>query len=63
MATPESPVESIFFEALAKASAEERAVYLTEACAGNPELRRRIADALDVPVHWIEHHDTKLSDQ
>lgn len=23
----------------------------------NPELRKRIALALDVPIHWIEHHD------
>lgn len=22
----------------------------------NPSLRRAIAKALDVPVHWIEHH-------
>lgn len=22
----------------------------------NPELRRAIAEACDVPVHWIEHH-------
>lgn len=24
----------------------------------NPALRRRIADALDVPQHWIEHQDS-----
>jgi eukaryotic-like serine/threonine-protein kinase len=42
MAAPESPVESIFFEALAKASPEERAAYLTEACGGDPELRHRV---------------------
>ena len=23
----------------------------------NPELRRRMAKALDVPTHWIEHQD------
>lgn len=22
----------------------------------NPALRARIAQALDVPIHWIEHH-------
>ena len=22
----------------------------------NPEMRRKIAQALDVPQHWIEHH-------
>ncbi len=27
----------------------------------NPELRRAIADALGVPVHWIEHHDDKAA--
>jgi hypothetical protein len=25
----------------------------------NPELRRRIADALDVPVHWIEAQEAR----
>lgn len=24
----------------------------------NPALRKRIAEALDVPVHWIEHKDS-----
>ncbi|MDQ2729106.1 MAG: helix-turn-helix transcriptional regulator [Actinomycetota bacterium] len=24
----------------------------------NPALRKRIAEVLDVPVHWIEHHET-----
>jgi serine/threonine protein kinase/Flp pilus assembly protein TadD len=42
MAAPESPVESIFFEALARASAEERADYVEEACGGDQELRRRV---------------------
>ena len=42
MAVPESPVESIFFEALAKASPEERAVYVEAACGGDPDLRRRV---------------------
>lgn len=23
----------------------------------NPAMRKRIAEALDVPVHWIEHKD------
>lgn len=23
----------------------------------NPELRRKIAEVLRVPQHWIEHHD------
>ena len=23
----------------------------------NPELRKRIAEALDIPTHWIEHRD------
>lgn len=27
----------------------------------NPELRRRIARVLDVPQHWIEHHDAEVA--
>src|SRR5438552_3785707 len=50
MATPESPVESIFFEALAKASLEERAVYLTAACGGDQELRRRVERLLQAQL-------------
>ena len=38
-----SAVESVFLAALEKGSAEERAAYLTEACAGDEELRRRAA--------------------
>lgn len=49
----------------AKALATETGVSLTYMCdiiAGrrtlkrNPELRRKLAIALDVPQHWIEHH-------
>jgi transcriptional regulator with XRE-family HTH domain len=28
----------------------------------NPALRRSIAKACDVPVHWIEHHATSEGD-
>jgi WD40 repeat protein/serine/threonine protein kinase len=42
MTTPESPVEAVFSAALAKQSPEERAVYLDEACGGDPELRHRV---------------------
>src|SRR5437867_1823548 len=42
MAAPESPAESIFFAALAKESAEERAAYLEEACRDDQELRHRV---------------------
>ena len=27
----------------------------------NPVLRRRIADALDVPQHWIEHREDEAA--
>src|SRR5262249_35582328 len=37
-----SPVEVIFFAALQKGAAAERAAYLAEACAGNEALRRQV---------------------
>src|SRR5262249_50766322 len=37
-----SPLESIFFEALARRSSAEREAFLKEACAGDDELRRRV---------------------
>src|SRR5262245_20996200 len=37
-----SPLEVIFFAALEKGSPQERAAYLDEACAGDPDLRRRV---------------------
>jgi eukaryotic-like serine/threonine-protein kinase len=40
-------VESIFLAALEKGSAEERAAYLSKACAGDEELRRRVERLLD----------------
>jgi serine/threonine protein kinase len=42
-----SSVESIFHAALQKGSGEERAAYLSEACAGNEELRRRVERLLE----------------
>jgi eukaryotic-like serine/threonine-protein kinase len=42
-----SAVESIFFAALEKGSAGERAAYLNEACAGDEDLRRRVDRLLD----------------
>jgi serine/threonine protein kinase len=41
-----SPLEAIFFAALEKGSPQERATYLDEACAGDPDLRRRIEKML-----------------
>src|SRR5579885_2792064 len=41
-----SPAEIIFFAALEKATAAERATYLEEACAGNEALRRRVETLL-----------------
>src|SRR5439155_20774428 len=37
-----SPLEAIFFAALEQGSPAERAAYLDEACAGDPDLRRRV---------------------
>jgi serine/threonine protein kinase/tetratricopeptide (TPR) repeat protein len=41
-----SPLEAIFFAALEKGSPEERAAYLDESCAGDPDLRRRVEKML-----------------
>jgi serine/threonine-protein kinase len=41
-----SPLEAIFFAALEKGSPQERAAYLDEACAGDPDLRRRVEKML-----------------
>src|SRR6516164_189128 len=38
----QSPLEAIFFAALEKGSPQERAAFLDEASAGNPQLRRRV---------------------
>jgi WD40 repeat protein/serine/threonine protein kinase len=46
-----SPLEAIFFAALEKGSAEERAAYLDEACAGDPTLRRRLVKMLAASAH------------
>jgi hypothetical protein len=42
-----SPAESIFFAALGKTSAAERAAYLDEACRGDADLRRRVERLLE----------------
>jgi serine/threonine protein kinase/WD40 repeat protein/tetratricopeptide (TPR) repeat protein len=41
-----SPLEVIFFTALEKGSTEERAAYLDQACAGDPDLRGRVEKML-----------------
>src|SRR5262245_4720386 len=41
-----SPLEAIFFAALDQGSPEQRAAYLDAACAGDPEVRRRIEKML-----------------
>jgi len=41
-----SPLEVIFFAALEKGSPEERAAYLDEACATDPDCRRRVEKML-----------------
>src|SRR5262249_55376475 len=46
-----SPLEAVFFAALEKGSAEERQVYLDEACAGDQDLRRRVEKMLAAQAH------------
>ncbi len=41
-----SPLEAIFFDALEKATPQECAAYLDQACAGDPDLRRRVEKML-----------------
>src|SRR5438309_9263524 len=41
-----SPLEAVFFAALEKGSPQGRAAYLDEACAGVPDLRRRVEKML-----------------
>lgn len=54
----------------AKVLAEKSGVSLTYMCdiisgrrtlKRNPALRRKLAEVLDVPQHWIEHHDTEAA--
>ena len=47
MGAEESKVEAIFYAALEKSSAVERAAYLDEACADDSELRSRVELFLD----------------
>src|SRR6478736_5130715 len=48
--TNPSPLEAVFFAALEKGSPRERAAYLDEACAGDPDLRRRAERMLEAQV-------------
>lgn len=41
-----SPAEAVFFAALERADGADRAVYLDEACAGQPELRAKVEELL-----------------
>ena len=41
-----APLEAIFFAALEKDAPQERSAYLDEACAGDPDLRRRVEKML-----------------
>jgi hypothetical protein len=45
-----SPLEAVFFAALEKGSLGEREAYLDEACAGDPDLRRRVEKMLAAQV-------------
>src|SRR5947209_9928177 len=40
--TEQSPAEAIFFAALEKGTAKERAAYVNAACGGDSNLRRRV---------------------
>src|SRR5262249_13410958 len=46
-----SPLEAIFFAALEKGSPQGRAAYLDDACAGDPDLRRRVERMLAAQAH------------
>jgi len=46
-----SSLEAIFFAALEKGSAQERAAYLDEACAGDSDLRHRVEKMLAAQAH------------
>src|SRR5262249_9052635 len=46
-----SPLEVIFFAALDAGSPQERAAYLDEACASDPDLRRRVEKMLAAQAH------------
>src|SRR5215470_3516139 len=48
--TEPSPAEAIFFAALERATAAERAAFLGEACAGDEGLRRRVERLLAAHV-------------
>src|SRR5262249_28653029 len=53
-----SPLEDLFFAALEKGSSHERAAYLDEACAGEPDLRRRVEKMLAAQARagsFLEH--------
>src|SRR5262249_50682150 len=46
-----SPAEAIYFAALQKGTARERAAYLAETCAGDETLRRRVERLLAASPH------------
>jgi signal transduction histidine kinase len=60
-----SPLEVIFFAALEKGTPQERAVYLDEACAADPECRRRVEKMLAAQAQagsFLESPAAALSD-
>ena len=46
-----SNVDDIYLAALERESAQERSAYLEDACAGNPELRRRVERLLEAQAN------------
>jgi hypothetical protein len=60
--TPPPTAESIFFAALEKTDAAERAAYLDEACRGDSDLRRRVERLLDAHPQVGDFLDRPLAD-
>jgi serine/threonine protein kinase/tetratricopeptide (TPR) repeat protein len=55
-----SPAEAVFFAALEKTHAAERAAYLDEVCAGKPELRARVEKLLAAQARVGKFLDSEL---
>src|SRR5438046_2599755 len=61
MSTP-SLVEDIFLAAVDKATPQERAAYLDEACRGDAELRRRVERLLAAHPRAVDFLDQPAAD-
>ena len=47
MSRPTPSIDEIFFAAMERESPEDRAAYLDDVCAGDPDLRQRVERLLD----------------